>query len=63
MIPNTHMVLLPGNAVQTLTSSDKVKLITVRGTAFEAAATGGSAEVGQGEFSAHKGQQACYFSC
>lgn len=36
-----------GNAVQTLLSEDKVKLITVRGTAFEAAATGGSAEMGQ----------------
>ncbi|KAK7501629.1 hypothetical protein BaRGS_00007060, partial [Batillaria attramentaria] len=36
-----------GNAVQTLTSSDKVKLMTVRGTAFEAAALGGGAEVGQ----------------
>ncbi|KAL8606922.1 hypothetical protein ACOMHN_048718 [Nucella lapillus] len=34
-----------GNAVQTLSSEDKVKLITVRGTAFEAAAMGGSAEV------------------
>ncbi|XP_076443654.1 electron transfer flavoprotein subunit alpha, mitochondrial-like [Babylonia areolata] len=36
-----------GNAVQTLTSEDKVKLITVRGTAFEAAAAGGAAEIGQ----------------
>ncbi|KAK7116018.1 electron transfer flavoprotein subunit alpha, mitochondrial-like [Littorina saxatilis] len=36
-----------GSAVQTLISEDKVKLITVRGTAFEAAAMGGSAEVGQ----------------
>ncbi|XP_076465352.1 electron transfer flavoprotein subunit alpha, mitochondrial-like [Babylonia areolata] len=35
-----------GNAVLTLTSSDKVKLITVRGTAFHAAAaSGGSATV------------------
>jgi len=32
-----------GNAIQTLTSTDAVKVITVRGTAFEAAAVGGSA--------------------
>lgn len=32
-----------GNAIQTLTSSDPVKVITVRGTAFEAAQTGGAA--------------------
>jgi len=32
-----------GNAIQTLTSSEPVKVITVRGTAFEAAAVGGSA--------------------
>lgn len=34
-----------GNAVQTLTCKDKVKLITVRGTAFDAAAQEGEAEV------------------
>jgi len=34
-----------GSAVQTLTSEDKIKLITVRGTAFDAAEVGGSAEV------------------
>lgn len=34
-----------GNAIQTLQSSDKVKVITVRGTAFEAAGQGGSAQV------------------
>ncbi|BFZ02254.1 hypothetical protein BsWGS_05293 [Bradybaena similaris] len=32
-----------GNAVQTLQSNEPVKVITVRGTSFEAAATGGSA--------------------
>lgn len=32
-----------GNAIQTLTSSEPVKVITVRGTAFEAAEVGGSA--------------------
>lgn len=32
-----------GNAIQTLTSSEPVKVITVRGTAFEAAGSGGSA--------------------
>ncbi|XP_005091396.1 electron transfer flavoprotein subunit alpha, mitochondrial [Aplysia californica] len=32
-----------GNAIQTLTSNEPVKVITVRGTAFEAAETGGSA--------------------
>ena len=39
-----------GNAVQTLKSSDSVKVITVRGTAFEAAATSGGSgttEAGQ----------------
>jgi len=36
-----------GNAIATVQSSDAVKVITVRGTAFEpAAATGGSAEIG-----------------
>lgn len=34
-----------GNAVQTLKSKDAVKVITVRGTNFEAAKTGGSATV------------------
>jgi len=32
-----------GNAIQTLTSSEPIKIITVRGTAFEAAETTGSA--------------------
>ncbi|CAL1539170.1 unnamed protein product [Lymnaea stagnalis] len=32
-----------GNAIQTLKSSESVKIITVRGTSFEAAALGGSA--------------------
>jgi len=34
-----------GNAIATVQSSDKVKVITVRGTGFDAAATGGSATV------------------
>lgn len=34
-----------GNAVQTLKSNDAVKVVTVRGTNFEAAKTGGSATV------------------
>ncbi|XP_025077848.1 electron transfer flavoprotein subunit alpha, mitochondrial-like [Pomacea canaliculata] len=34
-----------GNAIQTLKSADAVKLITVRGTAFEAAAEGGNGEI------------------
>ncbi|RJF84138.1 electron transfer flavoprotein subunit alpha/FixB family protein [Azospirillum cavernae] len=34
-----------GNAIATVQSKDSVKIITVRGTAFEAAATGGSAPV------------------
>ena len=34
-------VLTVGNAIQTLKVSDAVKVITVRGTAFEAAATSG----------------------
>jgi len=36
-----------GNAIATVQSSDSVKVITVRGTAFDAAATGGSAAVEQ----------------
>src|SRR5690606_12337290 len=36
-----------GNAIATVQSSDSVKVITVRGTAFDAAATGGSAVVEQ----------------
>ncbi|MGI4843443.1 MAG: electron transfer flavoprotein subunit alpha/FixB family protein [Janthinobacterium lividum] len=36
-----------GNAIATVQSSDSVKLITVRGTAFDAAASGGSAAVEQ----------------
>jgi hypothetical protein len=40
-----------GNAVQTVKSNDTVKLLTVRGTAFEPAATsGGSAAVEPGLF-------------
>lgn len=38
-----------GNAIQTLKSADAVKLITVRGTAFEAAAEGGNGEIVKGE--------------
>lgn len=34
-----------GNAIATVQSSDSVKVITVRGTAFDAAATGGSAAI------------------
>ncbi|MGF6274778.1 electron transfer flavoprotein alpha subunit [Massilia sp. UYP11] len=34
-----------GNAIATVQSSDKVKVITVRGTAFDAAAGGGSAAI------------------
>ncbi|OON63937.1 electron transfer flavoprotein subunit alpha [Massilia sp. KIM] len=36
-----------GNAIATVQSSDKIKVITVRGTAFDSAATGGSAAVEQ----------------
>ncbi|MCA1246938.1 electron transfer flavoprotein subunit alpha/FixB family protein [Massilia sp. MS-15] len=36
-----------GNAIATVQSSDSVKVITVRGTAFDSAATGGSAAVEQ----------------
>ena len=44
--PDTFVrTIYAGNAVQTLKSTDSVKLLTVRGTNFEAAATtGGSAE-------------------
>lgn len=38
-----------GNAIQTLKSADAVKLITVRGTAFEAAAEGGNGEIVKGK--------------
>ncbi len=39
-----------GNAIQTLSSKDKVKVVTVRGTAFPAAATtGGSGASEDGE--------------
>ena len=34
-----------GNAIQTVQSADKVKVITVRATAFKAAATGGAAAI------------------
>ena len=34
-----------GNAIATVQSSDKVKVITVRGTAFDSAASGGSAAI------------------
>ena len=46
--------IVTGNAIQTLKSKDSVKIISVRGTAFEAAATeGGSAgsETGKGNIS------------
>ena len=36
-----------GNAVQTVKSLDKVKVISVRGTSFEPAASGGSAATGK----------------
>ena len=36
-----------GNAIATVQSGDSVKVITVRGTAFDAAATGGSAAIEQ----------------
>jgi len=36
-----------GNAIATVQSSDSVKVITVRGTAFDSAATGGSAAIEQ----------------
>ncbi len=39
-----------GNAIQTVFSKDNVKVVTVRGTAFPAAATtGGSASIEDGE--------------
>ncbi len=34
-----------GNAVETVTSGDRIKVITVRGTSFDKAASGGNAEV------------------
>lgn len=34
-----------GNAIATVKSSDAIKVMTVRGTAYDAAATGGSAEI------------------
>ena len=37
-----------GNAIQTIKASDPVKVITVRGTSFEPAATGGSAATENG---------------
>ena len=47
-------LLSSGNAIQTVTSSDKVKLITVRSTCFEAASTtGGSGVVSQGTLSVY----------
>lgn len=36
---------MTGNAIQTLKANDPVKVITIRGTNFEAAAEGGSASV------------------
>jgi electron transfer flavoprotein alpha subunit len=45
-----------GNAVMTVTSSDAKKIVTVRGTAFEAAAETGSAEVETVDFAAADGK-------
>ena len=48
-IINCLCLYLTGNAIQTLKSKDEVKVITVRGTAFEAAGTeGGSGAVEDG---------------
>ena len=45
------MIIFVGNAVQTLKSSDAVKIITVRGTAFDAAeASGGSGSSEAGRY-------------
>lgn len=38
-------MFVPGNAVLTLKSNDSVKILTVRGTSFEAAGDGGSASI------------------
>ncbi|MEO0713329.1 MAG: electron transfer flavoprotein subunit alpha/FixB family protein [Pseudomonadota bacterium] len=44
--PNTfERPIYAGNAIMTVTSSDAKKVVTVRGTAFEAAGVGGSASV------------------
>ena len=44
------IVTVLGNAIQTIKSLDKIKLITVRGTSFEAvSAEGGSAEIERGK--------------
>ncbi|MEO1407318.1 MAG: electron transfer flavoprotein subunit alpha/FixB family protein, partial [Pseudomonadota bacterium] len=47
-----------GNAIMTVTSSDAKKVVTIRGTAFDAAGTGNSAPVEQvsGEYGAGKSQ-------
>ena len=47
-----------GNAIATVQSSDSVKVITVRGTAFDSAAAGGSAAVEQIAASADFGKSA-----
>lgn len=44
--PNTFVrTIYAGNAVQTLQSNDPVKVVSVRGTSFEAAGEGGSAAI------------------
>ncbi|GAB3374159.1 electron transfer flavoprotein subunit alpha/FixB family protein [Massilia agri] len=47
-----------GNAIATVQSGDSVKVITVRGTAFDAAATGGSAAIEQVSAVADSGKSA-----
>uniref|UniRef100_H2Z3L5 Electron transfer flavoprotein subunit alpha n=1 Tax=Ciona savignyi TaxID=51511 RepID=H2Z3L5_CIOSA len=47
--PDTFVrTIYAGNAIQTVKSSASVKVVTVRGTAFEAAAEGGNANVDDG---------------
>ena len=47
----SHILYSTGNAVQTVKSTDSVKVITVRGTSFEAAAVeGGSASTDSGQY-------------
>jgi electron transfer flavoprotein alpha subunit len=47
-----------GNAIQTVKSSDKIKVATIRATAFEAAGTGGSAPVEAAAAAGDKGLSA-----
>lgn len=42
---NNDDIISLGNAILTLKSTDTVKLLTVRGTSFEAASDGGSASI------------------